>query len=839
MTTPDETTPQPDETLRLGRGEFEAAAPIDATGRRLGPYVLHEELGRGGQGVVMRATDERFDRTVALKILLWGGPDSEELIERFRREAAVAARIDHPGICTVYDAGMIDGVAHIAMRYVPGESIAGLVRRRRDEASAAKSGTRGSSLGRDAVLATAALIEQAARTLHAAHEAHVLHRDVKPGNIMVSPEGECVVMDFGLARDDDSDDATLTRSDALLGTPAYMAPEQIARRQSLVDARTDVWSLGATLYEAVTLERPFTAATREGLYHEILHAEPRPPRHINPSISRDLATVIATALCKEPDGRYQTALDFAEDLKRARDSKPIRARRIGPVGRATRWARRNPALAASWLAVFVSLSVALVIQIIRGEQLSEKNLELTRSRDAERRARSETTTVRESFQGLFTSFFHDDPDMREGARRHLEKFCADLEGEPRSEATAHRHFNAGQAYLALGLRQEAEAQWRAAARLYRALDPRSHLLATALLQLADGLANQSYEGTTTPEDGAKMAAEARAIFERTYGPDSPEVAMADGVLAGVRAQLDGPRESLEIPGYFIKLLYALEKRARPEAAIRADLLRSVATVERAWSTGDRAASRREIRRWIDPHRDNAFVARQIPVALSRITTQAERDGRTTFAEALSHETMAICADVHGARSSDVLVARNDHATILFRHGRHDEAVALLTETLEHAKAWFSGAHPQALDTLDLLGEMCAIRDQDEDAEAWFAERMRITRASVSPADGRFLGAFTTRARVAARRAGSATAAVPYLDAAIELLANADPAVPQRLAEARLERAAYLVEAGMKKEAAEGVQRAEDDLREVPRPRRRLEKRIAELRKLTATGPADR
>jgi formylglycine-generating enzyme required for sulfatase activity len=306
-------------------------------GRRVGPYRLLRELGRGGQGAVWLAHDDRLQRRVALK-LVPRSPLVAELAPRFRREAQLAGALDHPGLCAVYDVGHDDALAWMALRYVEGETLAQRLAR--------------GALPRAEALR---LVESAARALHVAHEAGVLHRDVKPANIMVTPAGEAVLLDFGVARPE-GDGPPLTLSGEALGTPAYMAPEQLDGAAG-VDRRADVWSLGVTLHEALAGARPFEAATREALVRSIRLDEPPPP----PCAGRDLALVLATVLAKEPDRRYRTALDLAEDLRRVREREPPRARRASAPERLWLWARRRPALAASLGALALVVVGALVV----------------------------------------------------------------------------------------------------------------------------------------------------------------------------------------------------------------------------------------------------------------------------------------------------------------------------------------------------------------------------------------------------------------------------------------------------------------------------------------------
>ncbi|MCE9596193.1 MAG: SUMF1/EgtB/PvdO family nonheme iron enzyme, partial [Planctomycetes bacterium] len=272
---------------------------------------------------------------------------SSELSPRFRREATVAARVVHPGLCTVFEVGSDSRCAWIAMQFVEGRTLA---RHIQDATSAGEAGL-------DAERAIV-WIEKAARALHAAHEAQIVHRDIKPANLMITPAGEVVVLDFGVAKEL-SDAPALTLTGDALGTPAYMSPEQI--RGEEVDRRTDVWSLGVSLHEALTLRRPFEAPTRERLLRDILETEPVDVRRTHPDLGRDVAIVLATALAKEPERRYQTALDLAEDMRRVREHEPILARPATTLDRFRRWMKRNPALATSLGALLVVLIAALAI----------------------------------------------------------------------------------------------------------------------------------------------------------------------------------------------------------------------------------------------------------------------------------------------------------------------------------------------------------------------------------------------------------------------------------------------------------------------------------------------
>ncbi|MHC4945673.1 MAG: tetratricopeptide repeat protein [Planctomycetota bacterium] len=371
---------------------------------RVGRFRILRELGRGGQGAVYLAEDEKLHRQVALKVLPSGFDVTPHLLERFKREAEAASRLDHPGICSVHETGELEGLHYIVMRYVEGESLAKKIAAARKDPSRFKGGvfessasdkddtgtgkssssTGSSSSRQDAVKQSVYCIEKAAMAVHSAHEVGIVHRDIKPGNIMITPDGDPVILDFGLARLEESDGVNLTRSTDMLGTPAYMSPEQIHGDRKRIDRQTDVYSLAASLFECLTLRPPFEAPTREGLYRLILTEAPSDPRGSNPRIPSDLFVILQTALAKNPDHRYKTALDFAQELRRVRQHEPILTRRAGPWLRVWRWSQRNPQLAAALGGIFLVLSLGLIVTAyLLGEtrDLFEQSLQATQEKD--------------------------------------------------------------------------------------------------------------------------------------------------------------------------------------------------------------------------------------------------------------------------------------------------------------------------------------------------------------------------------------------------------------------------------------------------------------------------
>lgn len=345
--------------LEPAAGAGTAATDTDVAPRRVGPYRLLRQLGRGGQGEVHLAHDESLDRRVALKVLTsFLGRVPPEKRARFRREAKIIAQLAHPGLCSILEADLEAELPYIAMPLIEGQSLAELIVAAREGEPRAEllpcRPTTAAELERLLLF-----FEQAAEALHAAHEAGVLHRDVKPGNLMVTGDGHPVVVDFGLAHADDPAQETLTRTDEVFGTLTYMAPEQLDLGRAPVDARADVYSLGASLYEALTLQPPFEGSGWPALCRAIQHDPVPDARVANPIVPQAIHAVLTTAMDKDPRRRYASAAELGADLARARRRTSVLGKTPGRALRVTRWARRSPraagALAVLVVAVFLGL----------------------------------------------------------------------------------------------------------------------------------------------------------------------------------------------------------------------------------------------------------------------------------------------------------------------------------------------------------------------------------------------------------------------------------------------------------------------------------------------------
>jgi WD40 repeat protein len=314
----------------------------DPAQRRFGDYDLLEQIGEGGMGVVYRARQTSLDREVAIKLLAAGPWASNEFIERFRREAQNAARMQHPNIVAIYEVGDAEELHFFSMRLVRGQSLAVAI----------------CDAGRFEPQRAAQLLRTVAEAVDYAHRLGVLHLDLKPANVLLDEDGIPHVADFGLARRLDS--ALAVDNEEISGTPAYMAPEQAEVRAHKISAATDIWGLGAILHELLTGQPPFQAATAHETLRLVRESQVRSLRYYAPALPRDLEAIVLKCLAREPAARYLTARDLADDLGRFIAGYQVRARPLGAVQRFARWVRRKP-----YVATFAALfAISLIVGIV-------------------------------------------------------------------------------------------------------------------------------------------------------------------------------------------------------------------------------------------------------------------------------------------------------------------------------------------------------------------------------------------------------------------------------------------------------------------------------------------
>ena len=458
-------------------------------GGTLGDFRILREIGRGGMGIVYEAEQISLGRRVALKVLPFASVLDERQLTRFKNEARAAAALKHPNIVGVYSVGCERGVHYYAMEYIEGQTLAQVIGQLRNPAGSEAStpvgrvfpnptrsmteglpieqaleisggeggavgrphhnevgrphhndvaqspvSTEGSHRTREFFRRAANLGIQAAEALEHAHQTGVVHRDVKPSNLMVDVSGDLWVTDFGLAMT--QADRQLTITGDLIGTLRYMSPEQLEGDRRVLDHHTDIYSLGVTLYELLTLQPAVTSTDRHEVIHQIAEQDPPPPRQLNRAIPADLETIVLKAMAKEPSQRYAAAQEMAGDLKRFLADEPIRARRPSLADRAAKWARRHRPLvwSAVVLLVFGTMG-SLISTLLIASAYDEKNQQLTATEKAEQLAREQEGLAKQQ----------EDAAKKQAA---LAREQQRLAHEQKEEALEQRDISEGNLYVA-------------------------------------------------------------------------------------------------------------------------------------------------------------------------------------------------------------------------------------------------------------------------------------------------------------------------------------------------------------------------------------------------------
>ncbi len=436
---------------------LEEPAAFELSTGAVGDYRLLRRIGRGGMGVVYEAWQDSMDRRVALKVLPAGIAADPRTVSRFVREAQVAGSLHHPNVVGVYGMGVERNTPYYAMELVEGETLAQRLKRLRIE-----------DVDPQYCLGIASAFAGAAEGLQHAHSKGVVHRDVKPSNLIFDREGSLRILDFGLARLEGHEAITL--SGDFLGTPQYMSPEQARRKKIEVDHRTDIYSLGATLYEALTLRPPFRGKDPEDTLSQIIDRDPIAPRRINPRASKDLETIVLKCLSKEPAQRYGTAEALAQDLRRFVRGDPIEARPEAPWERLRRRiSRHRGKLAASAAALALAglcalLGLRLAVEARKSRRLAEEEAERTIVGAALKVLRGETTLAASSADSpsrqasFLGTLFPDDwrGFVRESGRTAVEEALRALvEAAAVVPERAEGHYWRGRALRLLGREREA------------------------------------------------------------------------------------------------------------------------------------------------------------------------------------------------------------------------------------------------------------------------------------------------------------------------------------------------------------------------------------------------
>ena len=404
---------------------------------RFGDYELLNEIARGGMGVVYKARQIALNREVAIKMILSGQFANDDEMERFYAEAEAAASLNHPNIVTIYEIGEVDGRHFFSMEYVAGESLADLVR---DRPLASRR--------------AAKYISAICEAVHLAHDNGILHRDIKPANVLVNKKDIPLVTDFGLAKQVHQQSG-MTIEGSVLGTPSYMPPEQARGNLEEVDTRSDIYAIGATLYQLLTGNPPFAAASVYETIRQVLNKEPAEPQERNPDIPQDLATICMKCLQKSPDKRYQTALELHEELQRFLQGLPILARPISNVERLSRWCLRNRLIATTSASAIVGVLAMLITMTIAYFVTNDALLDARKSFERSKQ------TVDDFFVVVTQNELLQTPNTREVREVMLDKallYYESLRRQREGNLSDERNFRAESADLEFKIGQIAEAQ---------------------------------------------------------------------------------------------------------------------------------------------------------------------------------------------------------------------------------------------------------------------------------------------------------------------------------------------------------------------------------------------
>lgn len=703
-------------------GEVGAIGSSSSLGkiRYFGDYELLEEIAHGGMGVVYKARQLSLNRIVAVKMLLAGHFASREFVQRFHEEAAAAANLQHPNIVAIHEVGEQDGQQYFSMDYVEGENLADLIRARPVSANKA-----------------ASYVRAIAEAIHYAHERGTLHRDLKPSNVLIDAFDQPRITDFGLAKRL-HEESSLTVTGQALGSPGYMAPEQVTGKRDHVGVAADIYSLGAILYHLLTGRAPFWAETLEGTFALLLHNEPVSPRALNPGIPRDLETICLKCLEKEPQRRYPSAEALAKDLERWLDGQPIQARPVSQWERGLKWVKRRPVIAGlvlSLLAVFLLGLLGVLWQWQRAEQLAAKETEQRHRAEAQRKRaeadekKAETEAARSAQVAQFMkdmlrslrpgiALGRDTTLLREILDETALRLDTQLTNQPTVEADLRATL--GKVYGDLGDYAKASAMLERSLLLRRQVHGHDHL------ETAQSLYDLGYLHLQRGQqaEAAEAFRTALEIRRKLQGDEHPDTATS---LAGFAEALRvaGSRINRTEPEPLIRQALAIRRKVlgndHPDVA---DSLNSLGSYLNSQDRHHEAepvfreavAIRRKVFKNPHPAVANALQG------LGTVLLSQEKIGQ---AVELFREAEAMCRKLYGHEHPDLADALHAIAKAFREQGKLSEAEVLFREALAMRRKFFGNDDPRIAGNLNFVGFTLLEQDQPAAAETVFREALAI------------------------------------------------------------------------------------------------------------------
>jgi serine/threonine protein kinase len=796
--------------------------------RELGDFRIIQEVGRGGMGVVYEAEQISLGRRVALKVLPLTATLDPRQLQRFHNEARAAASLHHSHIVPIYAVGCERGVHYFAMQYIAGLTVEALIRQRRAGPGSAgrpegspsppapekavtlqgQATTLRTSEGLDFFRRVAAWGIQAAEALEHAHSLGIVHRDIKPGNLLIDGQGQLWVTDYGLART--GVDTGLTMTGDLLGTLRYMSPEQALARHGLVDHRTDLYSLAATLYELLTGVPVVEGRDRQDILRQIAEDEPRAPRRLQSTIPVDLETVVLRALAKEPRERYATAQELADDLKRFLDDEPVRARRPTLRQRAAKWARRHRPMVRAGMAALVVAVAALAastvwawhMKTLTEAALAEKEeqrrlavaagaeaearqqeAELARASEAKRRDEAAQAAAQEkqakliaeerrrqaeAAAGMLQSVFHNldpraeqqgEPGLKERLLARLDLAAKGLEDKAADPLTRARLQNAlGVAFLGLGEIKKALPQLERSLQTSRACLPTGHVdtLATMNnLAFAHQVAGRLDLALPLQEEAVQMQ-------KTAAGPDHPDTLTLMHNLA-VMYQEAGKRD-LALP----LAKQTLEKREAALGADHPDTLASMNTLAKVYhDSGKHQLALDLFKQVLDRRAARLGVDHPDTLAgMDNLASAYHEAGMFDLAIRLHLQALQNRQEKLGPDHPETLSSMNNLGMTYLDAGKLNLAGPLLVETLNKRQVKLGPDHPATLNSMNNLGLAFLGVGRLDQAIPLFQQALQKRRVKLGPDHPDTLTSMHNLA-VAYRSAGKLDLALPLFVETLE------------------------------------------------------------------------